>query len=277
MKVLVFGKTGQVAQELQRHAEVTALGRDDADLRDPAACFEKILESEADVIINAAAFTAVDKAEEEEALAAIINGDTPAAMAKACASKDIPLVHISTDYVFSGSGVTPWQPDDVTKPLSAYGRSKLAGEDGIRAIGGKFAILRTSWVFSTHGNNFLKSMLRLGKTHNVLRIVEDQIGGPTAAADVARACLIMGSQLAAGKIGGTYHFSGAPDVSWADFAREIFLQKGLNVDVIGILSSAYPTLAKRPLNSQMNCTSLAADFGISRPDWRESLKEMLDN
>ncbi len=277
MKVLVFGKSGQVGQELQRQSKVIALGRNDADLRNPAACAETILESDADVVINAAAFTAVDKAEEEKALAAVINGNTPAAMAKACAAKDIPLVHISTDYVFSGSGTAPWQPYDVTNPLSVYGRSKLAGEDSIRAIGGKFVILRTSWIFSSQGNNFLKSMLKLGKTHNSLRIVDDQIGGPTAAADVAAACLSIGSQLFDGKIGGTYHLSGAPDVSWADFAREIFLQNGLNVDVIGISSSAYPTLAKRPFNSRMNCTSLATDFGIIRPDWRESLKKILGN
>lgn len=275
MKILVFGKTGQVATELQRQAEVIALGRDAADLSDPAACAAAISENDVDVVINAAAYTAVDKAEDEEALATVINGDAPTVMAKACAAKGIPFVHISTDYVFDGSGETPWSPNDKTGPLGAYGRSKLAGEEGIRAAGGKHAILRTSWVFSAHGNNFVKTMLRLGETRDALTIVADQIGGPTAASDIAAACLSIAKQLMGGKVGGTYHLSGTPNVSWAGFAREIFAQAGLKTSVTDIPSSNYPTPAKRPFNSRMNCASLETDFGTFRPEWRTSLANVL--
>lgn len=275
MKILVFGKSGQVARELQRQADVVALGRSEADLSDPEACAAAITASDADVVINAAAYTAVDKAEDDEALATVINADAPAAMAKACASKSIPFVHISTDYVFDGTGETPWNPQDAAGPLGAYGRSKLAGETGIRAAGGSAVILRTSWVFSAHGNNFVKTMLRLGKERAALSVVADQIGGPTAAADIAKACLSIAKQLCEGQPGGTYHFSGAPDVSWADFAQEIFAQAALGVEVTDIPSSDYPTPAKRPLNSRMNCETLETDFGIPRPDWRKSLADVL--
>lgn len=277
MKFLVFGKSGQVATELQRQAHVVALGREDADLSNPEACAAVIAASDADVVINAAAYTAVDKAEDEEAFATLINGDAPAAMARACAAKGIPFVHISTDYVFDGTGETPWVPEDATGPLGAYGRSKLAGEAGILAAGGTAVILRTSWVFSAHGNNFVKTMLRLGKERAALSLVADQIGGPTAAADIAKTCLSIAKQLREGKTGGIYHFSAAPDVSWADFAREVFAQAALNVAVADIPTSDYPTPAKRPLNSRMNCTTLETDFGISRPDWHQSLSVVLDD
>ncbi|MEQ8292273.1 MAG: dTDP-4-dehydrorhamnose reductase [Roseovarius sp.] len=277
MTVLVFGKTGQVATELARAGgDVVCLGRDAADLSDPEACAEIIRETEATGVINAAAYTAVDKAEDEEALATVINGDAPAAMARAAAARGLPFVHISTDYVFDGSGTDPWRPEDATAPLGAYGRSKLAGERGVVAAGGAFAILRTSWVFSAHGNNFVKTMLRLAETRDHLTIVEDQVGGPTEAGDIARACLavVRGLGGAAGP-GGIHHFSGRPDVSWADFAREIFAQADRGVTVEGIPSSAYPTKAKRPGNSRMDCSSLEDMFGVARPDWREGLLRVL--
>ena len=280
MRVLVFGQTGQVATELARQATsdiaMTCLGRDRADLADPAACAAAIAASDADVVINAAAYTAVDKAESEEPLATTINGTSPGAMARACAARAIPFLHVSTDYVFDGSGTRPWQPHDPTGPLSAYGRSKLAGEDAVRAAGGPHAILRTSWVFSAHGANFVKTMLRLGAEREKLTIVADQIGGPTAAADIAAALLTMARAFQAGQgTSGTYHFSGAPDVSWADFAREIFAQSGLTCQVQDIPTSAYPTPARRPSNSRMDCTALARDFAIERPDWHASLASVL--
>lgn len=276
MKILVFGKTGQVATELQRRAGVIALGRDQADLSDPEVCARRIAENDAHAVINAAAYTAVDKAEGEETLATVINGDAPTAMATACARKGIPLIHISTDYVFNGLGDTPWQPEDTTSPLGAYGRSKLAGENGIRNAGGKYAILRTSWVFSAHGNNFVNSMLRLAETHDALAIVADQIGGPTPAADIADACLTIAKQMAAGKgTVGTYHFAGSPDVSWADFAREIFARLEMPVEVQDIPTSGYPTPATRPLNSRMDCASVETEFGVPRPDWRAGLQDVL--
>lgn len=159
--ILVFSKTGQVATELQLQADVMAVGRDQADLSDPAACARVILESDASVVINAAAYTAVDRAEEEEALATVVNGEAPGVMARACAEKGIPFLHVSTDYVFAGDGVSPWVETDPVAPQNAYGRSKLAGEQAVLAAGGNSAILRTSWVYSSHGNNFVKTMLRL--------------------------------------------------------------------------------------------------------------------
>lgn len=278
MKILVFGKTGQVATELQRQADVIALGRDQADLSDPAACVAAIEATAPDAVINAAAYTAVDQAEDEEALATVINGDAPTAMAQACAVRGIPFIHISTDYVFEGSGTAAWTPEDATGPLGAYGRSKLLGEDGVRAAGGDHVILRTSWVFSAHGNNFVKTMLRLAETRDALTIVGDQIGGPTAAADIAATCLKIAAQMTVvqGK-SGTYHYSGAPDVSWADFAREIFAQGKLDVAVEDIPASAYPTKAVRPANSRMDCVTLETIFGIKRPDWRQSLTNVLND
>ncbi len=274
--ILVFGKTGQVATELQRLSGVMALGRDDADLSDPAACAAAIPEHAPKAVINAAAYTAVDKAEDEEHLATVINGDAPTAMAKACAELGIPLVHISTDYVFDGSGDTPWQPDNATEPQNAYGRSKLAGEIGIRESGAVHAILRTSWVVSAHGANFVKTMLRLSETRDALTVVADQIGGPTPARDIATACLNIAEQLILEPSkSGTYHFSGAPDVSWAEFATEIFAQAGRTVTVTPIPTADYPTPAKRPLNSRMGCHSTEQVFGIKRANWQDGLKEIL--
>ncbi len=275
MKILVFGKTGQVARELQRHADVIALGRDDANLADPGACAAAIMRLKPDAVINAAAYTAVDKAEDDPQ-AFVINGDAPAAMATACAAVNIPFVHISTDYVFDGSGQRAWLPDDHVNPINAYGRSKLLGEEAIRANVGAFAILRTSWVFSAHGNNFVKTMLRLSQTRETLSVVADQIGGPTPASAIAQACVKIANDMRAGRgKSGTYHFSGSPDVSWADFAREIFAQAGRDTTVQDIPSSSYPTPAKRPANSRLDCSSLVATFGIERPDWRVGLAEVV--
>ena len=276
MTLLVFGKTGQVARELQARADVMALGRDQADLMDPSACAAAIREEKPDAVINAAAYAAVDQAETEEDLATVINGEAPAAMAEACADLGIPFVHISTDYVFDGSGETPWPVDAPTGPLGAYGRSKLKGEDGVRAVGGCHAIMRTSWVVSAHGKNFVKTMLRLGAERDKLTIVADQVGGPTAAADIAEACLSIADQLQADPSKtGTYHFSGAPDVSWADFAREIFRQADLSCEVADIPTSDFPTPARRPANSRLDCSATITTFSIPRPDWRSSLVHIL--
>ena len=274
--ILVFGKTGQVATELQRLGDVVALGRDQADLADPAACADAIRTHAPRAVINAAAYTAVDRAEEEEALATLINGDAPTAMAQACADIGIPLVHISTDYVFAGMGDAPWHPNDPTTPQNAYGRSKLVGEIGIRNSGAVHAILRTSWVVSAHGANFVKTMLRLSDTRDALTVVADQIGGPTPARDIAAACLQIAEQLIEDPSkSGTYHFSGAPDVSWADFATAIFERAGKAVTVTPIPTTEYPTPANRPLNSRMDCGATQQAFGIPRPDWREGLNMIL--
>jgi dTDP-4-dehydrorhamnose reductase len=278
MTLLVFGHSGQVATELRAMAPVTALGRDAADLSDPEACAAAIREHQPTAVINAAAYTAVDRAETEEDLATTVNGTAPGAMARACAALGIPFVHISTDYVFAGNGDRPWYPDDPTAPLGAYGRSKLMGEEAVRDAGGPHAILRTSWVVSAHGHNFVKTMLRLGAERDKLTIVADQIGGPTPASAIAAACLSIAEQLAADPTkSGTYHFSGAPDTSWADFARAIFDAAGLSCAVEDIPTSAYPTPAKRPLNSRMDCGATDVTFGISRPDWRDGLRDILQD
>lgn len=274
--ILVFGKTGQLARELAMLApEARFLDRSEADLADPAACRDAILAASPKVVINAAAYTAVDRAEAEEDLATAINGAAPGAMAQACAQLGIPLVHVSTDYVFDGLGEAPFAPDAPTGPLGAYGRSKLAGEQAIRASGAAHAILRTSWVFSAHGANFVKTMLRLAETRSELTVVADQIGGPTPARAIAKACMAIaaGLQADAGK-SGTYHFSGAPDVSWADFARAIFRQAGKSVSVQDIPTTQYPTPAVRPANSRMDCSTLST-FTLERPDWMAGLAEVI--
>ena len=278
MTILVFGKTGQVATELQRigDGQVTALGRDQADLCQPDQCAAVIRDLKPTAVINAAAWTAVDKAESEADQAQIINGDAPKAMAQACADMNVPLVQISTDYVFDGRGNKAFKPSDATAPLGAYGRTKLAGETGVRAAGGPHAILRTSWVFSAHGANFVKTMLRLGAERDALTIVADQIGGPTSARAIAEACLSIAGQLQdAPDKSGTYHFSGAPDASWADFARAIFAKANLACAVTDIPTSDYPTPAARPLNSRLDCTLTLDTFGIARPDWRAELDLVL--
>ena len=274
--ILVFGKTGQVATELQRLSVIMALGRDDVDLSEPTACAAVIRELAPKAVINAAAYTTVDKAEDEEHLANIINGDAPTAMAKACAALDIPLVHISTDYVLSGMGNTLYRPNDVTEPQNAYGRSKLVGEIGVRESGAVYAILRTSWVVSAHGVNFIKTMLRLSETRDVLNVVADQIGGPTPAREIASACLQIANQLIhEPSKSGIYHFSGAPDVSWAELAKEIFAQANKTMTINPISTVDYPTPAKRPLNSRMDCHSTEQVFGVMRPNWHDGLKEIL--
>ncbi|MGC9371095.1 MAG: dTDP-4-dehydrorhamnose reductase [Paracoccaceae bacterium] len=277
MRVLVFGATGQVATELQLQGgdALTALGRDRADLTDPDRCAEIIRQTDAEAVINAAAYTAVDRAEQEEALATLVNGTAPAAMARAAAERGLPFLHLSTDYVFAGQGSAPHRPGDPPAPLNAYGRSKLAGEAGIRAAGGPHAILRTSWVFSGHGANFVKAMLRLSQTRDRLDVVADQVGGPTPAADIAAALLTVAQALREGQPGGTYHLAGAEPTSWAGLARETFARAGRAVAVRDIPSADFPTPAKRPLNSRLDCATLETDFGIARPDWRDGLDRVL--
>jgi dTDP-4-dehydrorhamnose reductase len=274
--LLVFGRMGQVARELQNLAPVLSLGREGADLSRPGACAGAIHAYRPRAVINAAAYTAVDQAEEEEALATLINGAAPTEMAVTCAMLNIPLVHISTDYVFSGIGNAPWAPEDAMSPVNAYGRSKLEGEEGIRASGATHAILRTSWVFSAHGANFVKTMLRLSDTRDQISVVDEQIGGPTPARAIAAACLNIAQQLLdAPDKSGTYHFSGAPDVSWCSFARAIFAAACRSTRVQGIPTSAYPTPAARPLDSRLECSATTSVFGLARPDWQAGLKECL--
>jgi len=275
--ILVFGQTGQVARELQRLApHAVFLGREPADLTDPSACAAAIRARRPTAVINAAAWTAVDRAEAEEPAAQVVNADAPGAMARECAALGVPMIQLSTDYVLGGAGTRPFAPADPTAPLNAYGRSKLAGEQAVRAAGGAHVILRTSWVFSAHGGNFVKTMLRLGADRDELTIVADQIGGPTPARAIASACLTLAEALRQNPaLSGTHHFTGAPATSWADFARAIMDQAGLRAKVRDIPTSAYPTPARRPLNSRLDCSLLTAQFGITQPDWRTHLAEVI--
>ena len=279
MKILVFGEIGQLGQELMRRRgdiELEVRGLEEADFTRPETCVAFVEATDADVVINAVAYTAVDKAEEDEPLAEMINATTVGALARAAAARGLPFVQVSTDYVFDGSGDTPFAVDAPTAPLGAYGRTKLNGEIAVREAGGVHAILRTSWVVSAHGNNFIKTMLKLGRERDRLTIVADQVGGPTPAADLADACLAAARTLLADPSkSGTYHVSGGPDVSWADFAREIFDQAGITCEVADIPSSDYPTPAKRPFNSRMDNSATQAAFGLPRPDWRVGLAEIL--
>lgn len=276
--IQVFGSSGQVAQELAKLPDTDCLSREVADLSNPDSCAALVLQRQPTAVINAAAYTAVDRAEEEEALATTVNANAPAAMAQACADLDIPFVHISTDYVFDGGGNTAWRTTDETHPLGAYGRSKLAGEQAISATRAQWVVLRTSWVVSAYGKNFVKTMLRLGAERDALNVVADQIGGPTPARDLAGACFRIATQMCSDRNAhGIYHYAGDPAVSWADFAREIFRQKNLTCHVNDIPSSEYPTPAKRPLNSRLDCADTERDFSIVQPDWKQGLAEILSD
>jgi len=279
MKLLVFGKSGQVATELQRAVptdwDALFLGRNEADLEDPAQCAAAIRNAMPDAVIIAAAYTAVDKAEDDEELTFRINAEAPGAMADAANDLDIPILHISTDYVFDGCGNSPFRPTNPTAPLGIYGATKLAGEEAIAEAGGKWLVLRTSWVFSGHGANFVGTMLRLGAERDSLNVVGDQIGGPTPAGAIAAALLECAKAMVGGQAGGIYHFAGAPFVSWAEFARTIMSQAKLDCRIDAIPTSGYPTPAKRPQNSRLDCASLEQDFGILQPDWRAALPQVI--
>lgn len=276
MSILVFGKNGQVGSALSRLPGVIALDRGQADLCDAGACARIIARTHARAVINAAAYTAVDRAETETDQAHLINAIAPGVLARAAAQRGLPFVHLSTDYVFDGSGSAAWRPGDRPAPLGVYGASKLAGERAVKDAGGRYVILRTSWVFSETGGNFVKTMLRLAAQNTRLNVVCDQRGGPTSARSIAQACLkaVDGLDKNPG-LSGVYHFSGAPETSWADFARAIFDQAGVTVQVQDIPSSDYPTPAKRPINSVLNNDDFLNRFDIQRPDWRADLAVVL--
>lgn len=278
MSGLVFGVTGQVAMELGRLApDLTFLSRQDVDLERPDLCRDRILLLRPEFVINAAAFTKVDHAEEEWGRAQTVNADAPGMMAQACAEIHVPFVHLSTDYVFDGSGETEKAPADQAAPLNAYGTTKLAGENLVVAAGGTYAVVRTSWVFSAHGRNFVKTMLDLSRSRDVLSIVDDQIGGPTPAREIASAALTIATALVREpSLSGIYHFAGRPALSWAEFAREIFQMANCNVAVIGIPSADYPTPAERPKNTRLDCRATKEAFGLDGPDWRIGLRAVLD-
>ncbi|UWQ21733.1 dTDP-4-dehydrorhamnose reductase [Jannaschia sp. W003] len=274
--ILAFGRGGQVGTELERLG-ARVLGRRRADLSDPVAAGEAIHALRPAVVVNAAAWTDVDGAEAREADARAVNAVAPGVMARACHALGIPFVHISTDYVFDGSGDRPWRPSDPVAPLGAYGRTKAEGEALVRGAGGTHAILRTSWVVSPQGRNFARTMLRLGAERQALRVVDDQHGAPTPARALAEAAIAVGERLARDpELSGTYHLSGTPDTTWAGVARAVMEAAGLACRIEPIPSAEYPTPAPRPLNSRLDCASTEAAFGIARPDWRAHLSSIVE-
>ena len=283
MKILISGHTGQVAQALQ-HAladhQLLSLGRQAFDLEQPASLRETILRERPQLLINAAAYTAVDLAEQEPERAFAVNAEAPGAMAKACAELGIPLIHYSTDYVFDGSKNGAYHEDDASNPLGVYGASKLAGEQAVAASGCEHLILRTSWVYSRHGRNFLLTMQRLLQEREELKVVDDQIGAPTWAGSIAAASaeLIQAWQQG-NRHWGTYHLTNQGQTSWFGFAQAIaeHLRAAGKpcARLLPIPSSDYPTPARRPLNSCLDGTRLAHDWNLRLADWRQSLQQFL--
>ncbi|TRX75296.1 dTDP-4-dehydrorhamnose reductase [Pseudomonas mangiferae] len=284
MSILVTGHHGQVARELQRALapldEVLCLGRERLDLADPARIRETVRALRPTLIVNAAAHTAVDQAEQEPDAAYALNATAPGVLAEEAAALGIPLIHYSTDYVFDGDQATPYHEDDRPNPLGVYGASKLAGEQAIQAVGGAHLILRTSWVYSRHGRNFLLTMLRLLQEKPHLRVVADQVGAPTWAGDIADGTAALIQRWRAGHAHwGTYHFTAGGETSWYGFASAIaehLRAEGKPCATLeAIPSREYPTPARRPLNSRLSGDKLRRDWGLALPDWRAGLDACL--
>ena len=291
MKILLLGKNGQVGWQLQRalapRGEIVALERKDAggDLADPQGLAAAVRAAKPQVIVNAAAYTAVDKAESEPQLARLINTEAPAALAREAAASGALLVHYSTDYVFDGSGSAPWQESDATGPLNVYGATKLAGEQAIAASGCAHLTFRTSWVYAAHGDNFIKTMLRLAATRERLTVIDDQKGAPTGAeliADVTAHAISQTLQQPAKA--GLYHLTAAGEASWFDYAQYVLAlarqarPQGVKTAAGGvqpIASSQYPAAARRPLNSRLDTRRLQAAFGLQMPPWQQGVTRVL--
>ena len=283
MTILVIGSRGQVGRALLRSApDALGVARDRVDLSDLRglrAALEAVFDRQPDIgaVINAAAYTAVDAAENDEAAAAAVNAHAPGIIAAACADREVPLVHFSTDYVFSGDASAPYTPDQPTDPINIYGRTKRDGERAAMEAGGAVAVLRTSWVYDALGKNFLTTMLRLAETRDALSVVGDQIGRPTYTGDLARAALAAARRLQTQpSLSGTYHVSNTGEpVSWAGFAQAIFEGSGKDVSVTPIPTTDYPTPARRPAYSVLDTTQFEAAFGHDLPSWRDALRRAL--
>ena len=288
MKMLVTGQSGQVARALADKAgpdlEIIALGRPDLDITDPASLDRAIAAHHPDIIVSAAAYTAVDKAESDEAAAFTVNRDGARNVAVAAAAAGLPIIHLSTDYVFAGDKPEPYRETDPTGPRSVYGRSKLAGEQAVRDANERSTVLRTAWVYSPYGGNFLKTMLRIGAERDVLRVVDDQNGTPTFALDIAEALLAVArrqlTQPSESDWRGVFHMVASGETSWAGFAEEIFRQSaargGPTAVVQPIATSDYPTPAARPANSRLSTERFRTVFGHTLPEWRNGVSRCLD-
>lgn len=286
MKMLIIGRNGQLARAFEAlDPTLTRLGRDRLDLENTAQINDAVAAAEPDLVVNAAAYTAVDQAESEPERAQLVNGEAVGALAAAAARRGAPFIHISTDYVYAGTGERPYRETDPTEPINAYGASKLLGEERALAANPRTVILRTAWVVSPWGKNFLKTMLRLGRERDVLRIVADQHGQPTSALDLARACLAIAPTAVAAdansEIWGPTHFAGAGPTTWAEFAETIFRKaEGRLIEraptVERIATSEFPTPAKRPANSMLDLARFEHLFGYAPRSWTEALDEILD-
>jgi dTDP-4-dehydrorhamnose reductase len=286
VQILQFGTTGQLGVELLRQAPahdvaLTALGRAEADLADPAACARAVIAARPELVVIAAAYTAVDLAETERDLAHTVNAKAPGAIAAACAEVGAALVNISTDYVFAGDGGAPYAEDAPTNPVNVYGASKLAGERLVAAANRRSLNIRTSWVVSAHGKNFIKTMLRVAAAGNPLTVVDDQSGRPTSAADLAGFILDLAPRLVAAGAGdplfGTVHYANAGEVTWRGFAQAIFAEAlGDAAPVVGATTTAaYKTPAKRPLRATMDLTKLERVYGVTPRPWQAALKDIV--
>jgi dTDP-4-dehydrorhamnose reductase len=287
MRMLVVGGTGgQLSRALKEleagPLEVFAEGRPGVDLAEPRSLFAAVERYAPDVVVCSGAHTAVDLAESEPDVAHAVNAVGPAALAQACAAAGVPLVHVSTDYVFDGASPTPYREADPTSPASVYGRTKLAGEVGVAAAGGRSVILRTSWVYSDQGRNFVRTMLKLARSRDVVRVVDDQTGYPTYAPFLAGAVAAVATRLVndAGVATGVFHAAGRTYCTWADLAEEVFAASaargGPAARVERIPTSEYPTPARRPANSALDGRGLTATYGVEMPDWREGVRACLD-
>lgn len=289
MRILVTGREGQVARSLVERgpgqgAEIVTLGRPELDLAEPIDAIVSAIEAaKPEIIISAAAYTQVDKAESEPELAFAINERGAGAVARAAARLNVPLIHLSTDYVFDGSKTDPYIEADETRPAGVYGASKLAGEQAVLAEHDNTAVLRTAWVFSPFGANFVKTMLRLAGMRNEVGVVADQRGNPTCALDIADAVLAVATNLYPSgeqEARGVFHMTAAGEASWADFAEAIFEASlragGPSAKVNRITTADYPTPAKRPVNSRLDCSRLERIHRVRLPDWRESLQAVVE-
>ena len=283
--VLVVGKSGQLARSMAACGwdglDIVCLGRDELDLSRPQRIPARLEAHRPALVVNAGAYTAVDKAESEADMAFAVNRDGPAALAAACAQADIPLIHVSTDYVFDGTKTCAYREDDAVSPLGVYGASKLAGEEAVRAAAPRHMILRTSWVYSPYGANFVKTMLRLAETRDDVSVVCDQVGCPSYAPDIADAIAALVPRLLSGEeIYGTFHMAGCDATTWHDFAAGIFAEagkRGLHVPSLSAIpTSEYPTPAKRPMNSRLDCARLEAATGLRLPGWESGVGRCLD-
>ncbi|RYE03320.1 MAG: dTDP-4-dehydrorhamnose reductase [Sphingomonadales bacterium] len=287
MKILITGRDGQLARSLAERIaqhELVFAGRSELDLADAASIERAVAAVNPALIVSAAAYTAVDRAEAEPSVAMAVNGEGPGVLARMAARIGAPIIHLSTDYVFDGGVDRPWHEEDPTSPLGVYGETKLAGERAVSTSGVHYAILRTAWIYSPFGANFVRTMLRLALNgHEIVRVVADQLGNPTSALALADGIGVLieawqrDPQQGADAV---YHLAGSGEASWAEFARAIFAESvrlgGPSADVRNITTAEYPTSARRPINSRLDCTRFERKFGFRLPEWHHSLREVIE-